>query len=96
MENKVIAVQFGSKNKSAGKASVQATPPTQDSQGIGFSQSIPVNSGINSSVLSNTEADVEPKEDLRTLAERNRANQERLRKERELANKAVLKSYRIK
>ena len=30
------------------------------------------------------------------LADRNRANQERLRKEREQANKSVLKSYRIK
>jgi hypothetical protein len=30
------------------------------------------------------------------IAERNRVNQERLRKERELANKNVLKSYRIK
>ncbi len=30
------------------------------------------------------------------VAERNRANQQRLRKEREQANKNVLKSYRIK
>jgi|GEM_PF-3969399 len=30
------------------------------------------------------------------LAERNRINQERLRKERDQANKSVLKSYRIK
>jgi D-arabinose 5-phosphate isomerase GutQ len=30
------------------------------------------------------------------IAERNKINQERLRKEREQANKSVLKSYRIK
>lgn len=34
--------------------------------------------------------------DLDTIAEKNRKNAERLRKEREQANKSVLRSYHIK
>lgn len=37
-----------------------------------------------------------PKSDFQTVAERNAAVQERLRRERQEANKNVLKSYRIK
>ncbi|WGL59242.1 hypothetical protein QEJ31_11985 [Pigmentibacter sp. JX0631] len=49
----------------------------------------------NSAVAKNNPVD-EPKSHFEKQTQRNKANQERLRKEREQANKNVIKSYRIK
>jgi hypothetical protein len=83
MDNKVISVQFGNRAKEKSNLPLGAQPSTQTS-------------AIQTNLAPESEMAEVPSSDLRTLAERNRSNQERIRKERDLANKAVLKSYRIK
>jgi hypothetical protein len=94
MENKVIAIQFGTKPKPLDRSS---SAPAQLNK---MSESEQVASANLSPVTESAAVDMDsenmPKNDFRSLADRNRSNAERLRKERELANKAVLKSYRIK
>jgi hypothetical protein len=95
MENKVIAVQFGNKIKSpersAYQSGVQSTHPVSLTD-VSLTQQ-PTHG---TSAVDIAEVATGNKSDLMSLADRNRANQERVRKERDLANKAVLKSYRIK
>ncbi|APJ03234.1 hypothetical protein [Silvanigrella aquatica] len=50
----------------------------------------------NSNMTKSTTINQDEKNNFEKNAARNKANQERLRKEREQANKNVMKSYRIK
>lgn len=58
-----------------------------------FSKKI-INDNANAAKSNQTTDDA--KTQFEKLAQRNKANQERLRKERDQANKNVMKSYRIK
>ncbi len=57
-----------------------------------FSKKI-INDNANAAKSNQTD---DAKTQFEKLAQRNKANQERLRKERDQANKNVMKSYRIK
>ena len=86
MENNVIQLRF--RKTQSGLAEPAAKPQTAAAPEVSFRVT-----------LSTTQQDLaqQPvKKDFRSLAEQNLSNQERLRKERAQANKAVLKSYRIK
>jgi hypothetical protein len=91
MSNNVISVLFGAERKKSNKSeALIKTETTAAKVEAKVAEKVDV-----PSPASSDDADAKSN-DFRAIAARNREAQDRLRKERDQANKAVLKSYRIK